>query len=303
MNVDFLLFDNFSNHCLANTVEPLRAANMLSAKKLYHWRFLTLDGKPAASSSGLQVTPQDTLANTRGNLLIVMPSYGFRAINSPEVTKSLRIAARKYDTMAGLDTGSWLLAQAGLLEGYRATIHWEELSSFAETFPEIDVRRERYVLDDDRVTCSGAMAAFDLTMHLIADSHGEMLAIEVAQLFMTRETSWSFSAGTRVGGKAVSRAISFMQEHLEYPLPIADIAKYVGCSQKTLETRMRTELNASPQSVYVRFRLNLARKLVVETDQTISEIAARSGYENASAMTRAFKATFGVTPRNLRYHG
>ena len=303
MIFDFLLFDNFSNHCLANTVEPLRAANMLSGKQLYDWRFLTLDGTPSTSSSGMQVTPQDALANTQGDLLAIMPSYGFRAIDGPEITTQLRRAARHYRKLAGLDTGSWLLARAGLLEGYTATIHWEELSSFAEEFPDIEVKRERFVLDGDRITCSGAMAAFDLTMHLISEAHGTMLAIEVAQLFMTRDSARSHASDQRVGSKSVNRAISLMQENLEHPLPIAAVARHVGCSQKTLETRMKAELEAGPQAVYQRLRLNLARKLVAETDQSVSEIAGRCGYENASAMTRAFKREFAITPRDLRNKG
>jgi transcriptional regulator GlxA family with amidase domain len=303
MIFDFLLFDNFSNHCLANTVEPLRAANMLSGKQLYNWRFLTLDGTPATSSSGMQVTPQDALAHTRGDLLAIMPSYGFRAIDGPETTTQLRRAARRYRKLAGLDTGSWLLARAGLLEGYAATIHWEELSSFAEEFPDIEVKRERFVLDGDRITCSGAMAAFDLTMHMISEAHGTMLAIEVAQLFMTRDSARSHASDQRIGSRSVNRAISLMQENLEHPLPIAAVARHVGCSQKTLETRMKAELDAAPQAVYQRLRLNLARKLVSETDQSVSEVAGRCGYENASAMTRAFKRAFGITPRDLRNKG
>jgi transcriptional regulator GlxA family with amidase domain len=301
MIFDFLLFDNFSNHCLANTVEPLRAANALSGKPHYQWRFLTIDGRPVTSSSGLQVTPQNTLNHASGDLLIIMPSYGFRDLDGPSISKQLRMAAGRYDKLAGFDTGSWLLASAGLLEGYQATIHWEEISSFAEAFPDIDIRRERFILDGNRITCSGAMAAFDLILHLISETHGQMLAIEVKQLFMTRDSSRSYVSDIAVGGKSVDKAVSYMNENLEHPLPIPRVAKYVGCSQKTLETRMKAELGAGPQSVYQRLRLNLARKLVEDTDQSIAEVASRCGYENASAMTRAFKATFGITPRRLRY--
>lgn len=303
VNFDFLLFDNFSNHCLANTVEPLRAANTLAGKHLYNWRFVTLDGAAATSSSGLQVTPQNALPQSRGDLLAIMPSYGFRAIDGPNITQQLRFSAGRYETLAGLDTGSWLLARAGLLEGYKATIHWEELTSFSEEFPEIDVRRERFIIDNNRITCSGAMAAFDLTMHLISEVHGKMLAIEVAQLFMTRDSARSHASDQRGASKSVNRAIAMMQENLEDPLPISTIARHVGCSQKTLETRMKAELDASPQKVYQRLRLNFARKLTLESDQRVSEIAGRCGYENASAMTRAFRQEFGTTPQQLRHNG
>jgi len=303
VDFDFLIFDNFSNHCLANMVEPLRAANMLSGKPLYSWRFLTLDGQPAISSSGMTVAPHCALPNTRGDLLAILPSYGFRAIDRPKVSTQLRSAASRYKQLAGLDTGSWLLARAGLLEGKEATIHWEELTSFAEEFPEIEVRRERFVCDGDRITCSGAMAAFDLAMHLIAEAHGKMLSIEVAQLFMVRDSARSHASSQTIRNRSVNRAIALMQENLETPLPITAIAKQVGCSQKTLETRMKAELDAGPQAVYQRLRLNLAHKLVQDSGQTVSEIAGRCGYENASAMTRAFKREFGTTPRHLRYSG
>lgn len=296
---DILLFDHFSNHCLANTIEPLRAANTLSRKPLYHWRFLTLTGDPVSSSSGMQVAPHGALKDGAGTTLMVMPSYEFRDLDGWETSKGLRAAAKRYTRLAGLDTGSWLLASAGLLDGYRATIHWEELTGFAEAFPEVNTLRERFVVDRDRITCSGAMAAFDLIMHLIGEANGQLLAMDVAQLFMTRDSARSHSSSSHTS-KTVDRATSLMQEHIERPLPIGEIARQVGCTQKTLEHRMQTELKATPQAVYRRLRLNLARKLVSDTEQPVSEIAGRCGYDNASAMTRAFRSEFDVTPRQLR---
>ncbi|NDW47055.1 GlxA family transcriptional regulator [Ruegeria sp. PrR005] len=298
--IDFLLFDAFSNHCLANTVEPLRAANTLSRRPLYAWRFLTLDGAPVHSSSGMQVSPHERLDQGRGSMLVVMPSYGFRGHEGWRTVRALTSAAKRYSVLAGLDTGSWLLARAGLLDGHRATIHWEELSSFAETFPQVQTLRERFVIDGPRITCSGAMAAFDLVMHLIGQDHGQLLALEVAQLFMTRDSARSHGAPAGIGRRSVNKAVMAMQDNLERPLSIAQIARQVGCTQKTLEARMMAELKATPQTVYRRLRLNLARKLVTETDQPVSEIAGRCGYENASAMTRAFRAEFGHPPRVLR---
>lgn len=297
---DILLFDDFSNHCLANTIEPLRAANTLSRKPMYRWRFLTLTGAPVTSSSGMQVAPHGALKDGSGTTLMIMPSYGFRDLDGWDVTKGLRAAAKRYACLAGLDTGSWLLASAGLLDGYQATIHWEELTGFSETFPEVTARRERYVIDRDRITCSGAMAAFDLIMHLLAEHQDHLLAMDVAQLFMTRGSARSHGSRRRTSGKTVDRAIAIMQEHLEDKLTISQIATRIGCTQKTLEQRMRQELQASPQAVYRRLRLNLARRLVCDTCQPVSEIAGRCGYDNASAMTRAFKTEFDQTPRQLR---
>ncbi|WP_342741877.1 GlxA family transcriptional regulator [Salinihabitans flavidus] len=205
--------------------------------------------------------------------------------------------------MAGLDTGSWLLAEAGLLDGYRATIHWEELMRFAERFPEVATERARFVIDGSRITCSGAMAAFDMVMHMIRRNHGAALALEVAQLFMTSDSARSDAGTARAGGALVNRALALMQETLETPLTVAEIARRCGASQKRLENAMSTDLGASPRTIYRRLRLNLARKLASETELPVAEIAMRSGYDNASAMTRAFRTEFGTTPRMLRQSG
>jgi len=294
--IGVLLFDAFSNHCLANTVEPLRAANQLSGRALYDWSFLTPDGAPVTSSSGMQVAAHGSLKDAAGDLLIVMPSYRFEDHANPATARSLRAAARRFDQVAGFDTGSWLLAEAGLLTGRRATIHWDVLGRFSERFDNIDARRERFVIDGDRITCGGAMAAFDLIMELIGHRQGEALRLEVATLFMSGDAG----RAPRLRDPVVARAVAAMQETLEEPLPIGQIARRVGRSQKELERRMRTALGAAPQQVYRRFRLVEARKLILETDMQVREIALRCGYQDASAMTRAFHGEFGTTPRALR---
>jgi transcriptional regulator GlxA family with amidase domain len=278
----------------------MRAANMLSDRALYNWTYLSLDGQPVASSSGLSVAPHDRLDAARGDMLVVMPSYGFRDQGGWKTQAALRAAAQRFKSLCAMDTGSWLLAEAGLLDRYKATIHWEELTNFAERFPEVDSVRERFVIDNTRLTCSGAMAAFDLVLHLIGAHHGQALALEVAQLFMTRDSARAHSGGATPAGRIVNRALAVMQDHLEHPLPITEIARRAGVTQKTLEARMKADLGATPATVYRRQRLNLARKLAVDTDLSIAEITLRAGYRNPAAMTRAFKASFGAPPMSLR---
>lgn len=298
--VNVLLFNAFSNHCLANTIEPLRAANTLSRQAHYQWRFYTLDGEPVASSSGLVISPDGKIKDASGGLLIVMPSYDFKTYATWETARLLRAAAKRHRTLAGLDTGSWLLADAGLLHGYQATIHWEELIGFEEAFPDVSVLRERFVIDRDRITSSGAMTAFDLVLQLISDAHGPLLAMEVGQLFMSVGTVGSVRSIRTPSGRLSQKAISVMQENLEEPLSISQIARKIGCTQKSLEQKMMREMRATPQSVYRRLRLGLARKLVQESDLPIAEISGRCGYENPSAMTRAFRHEFEIAPSLLR---
>ncbi|MCR9139409.1 MAG: GlxA family transcriptional regulator [Alphaproteobacteria bacterium] len=299
--IDILLFDRFSNHCLANTVEPLRAANELAPGNLYRWRYLTLDGASVTSSSGLLVEPDGALRDgLGGEFLFVLPSYGFRQLATPVCLTALRSAATRYAVMAGLDTGGWLLAEAGLLTGRRATVHWHELDGFAERFPDVEVVRERFVIDADRITCGGAMAAFDLVSRLVAIQHGEALRLEVALMFMHEGTVVQGRELAAPKSGAVQRAITLMRENLEEPLSVVTLAKRVGQTQRRLEQGFRRELGATPRTVYRRLRLLSARKMVDETDLPVAEIAVRSGYANPAAMTRAFSGEFGMTPRAIR---
>ncbi|WP_278922057.1 MULTISPECIES: GlxA family transcriptional regulator [Pseudophaeobacter] len=301
--VDLLLFDDFSGHCLANTIEPLRAANTLAGRQIYAWRFLTLDGAPASSSAGMEVNPHDRLPHCQGDMLIAMPSYRYRPLATEKAKAALRAAALRYRVMAGFDAGAWLLAAAGLLDGRRATIHWEELASFAEGFPQIAVQRLRHVQDGNRITCTGALAAFDLMMELIGQRHGQALRLEVAALFMSPEVTEAEPSPLAMGSarsRSVARALALMQAHIEAPLSIAEIARQIGRNRKDLEHRMKAQLGATPQAIYRHLRLIQARKLILETDLSVAEVALRSGYENPSAMTRAYRIEFGATPRQMR---
>lgn len=294
-HVDIVLFDRFSNHCLANTVEPLRAANTLAQRTLYHWRFCTLDGAPVRSSSGLDVAPHHSLAEAAGTALVLLPSYGVHGLDRAEVVRAVRRAAQQRAVIGGFDTGAWLMARAGLLDGHRATVHPDAFDAFAEAFPQVDAVEARYVLDGARITCSGAMAAFDLVVQMVTAAHGPLLGRRVARLFNSHLPNEAMPMG-----RSVRRALDLMQAHVDAPLPVAEIARAVGCTQKTLAARMRRDLKASPRAVYQHVRLSAALAMVQDGDAPIAEVAARCGYLNASAMTRAFRAAYGQSPSTLR---
>ena len=302
LRVDILLFEQFSNLCLANTLEPFRAVNTLAGHKVYQWIFHTLDGNPVVSSSGLPVIPDQAFGpDQNGDILFVISSYDHQNLDTAIVRKALRAASYRTPLIAGLDTGAWLLAAAGQLENRRATIHWEVLESFAETFLSVEAVRRRFVIDGNRITCSGAMAAFDLALHFIRGHQGEAMRLDVASMFLhapTTETSPATQQQPK--SRVISRAVMLMQENVEHPLKIGRIASQLGCSHKYLERLFNAEYGAPPGTVYRHIRLMSARRLVENTDLPVLEIALRCGYENASAMTRAFSGKFGSSPRDMR---
>ena len=297
----FLLFERFSNQVFANALEPLRAANTFLDTHAFDWTIVSLDGSPVKSSAGMTVIPDRALGPTdKGDALILLPSYGYQAFATDTLSRRLRSAATRYQALVGLDGGAWLLAAAGLLDGRQAAIHSDEFDAFAETFPEVEVTRQRWVDDKDRLTAGGALTAFELMMHLIARRHGTALTLRIAKLFASADRESPGPLEPQGGDRRVRRALADMEENVETPLSLHDIATRAGCTQKDLERRFATAFGAPPRKVYQRIRLDTARHLVEETSLPLTEVATRAGYENAAAFSRAFKSTFGSSPRAIR---
>ena len=301
IDIAVLIFDEFSNHCLANSVEPFRALNFMAQKPLYNWQFLSLDGGTITSSSGLEITTKEVeVESFQSDYLFVVASYNYDRLANTKITRSLKQLSTKTKAIAGLDTGSWLLASAGLLDGKEATIHRELLDSFAEKFLKTKVVNARYVKADNCITCGGAMAAFDLAAALIAEHFGESARQDVESFFLhqLKDEPQGIEFESKIS--LVHECLQIMDEHIEEPLSVSQIAMRLDVDQKKLQRKFLSEFVATPHQVYRHKRLNFARLQILGSTLAISEIAVRCGYENASAMTRAFKAEFGITPTSLR---
>ncbi len=304
----FLLLEKFSSLCLANALEPLRAANLIAGRNLYTWSLYSPDGRDVCGSSGLTTGPTKKLRDAAGtDTLFVVSSYDYqRQLNKP-LLRILAQLSREIRILGGLDTGSFVLAEAGLLDGYRATVHWQELAIFEETFHGVATVSDRFVIDRNRITAGGATTTLDLMLHLLSERHGEALRLDVAGLFIydarhpaeepqrpPPPMEWlPFPTG-------INQMIALMEANIEAPLGIGDLARRLGLSQRKLERRVRRILNTTPTAYYQHIRLSAARSMVLETDLPVSEIAVRSGFSSASALTRAFRRHFAMTPRDLR---
>ncbi|MDN3721401.1 helix-turn-helix domain-containing protein [Roseibium salinum] len=251
------------------------------------------------SSSGLTIAT-DCWSDVRpaGDLLFVMPGYGFKDLAVPITNQALRAAGKRFSTLVGLDMGAWLLAAAGLLDGRKATIHWDEFTSFAETFPDVEAVEDRFVLEADLATCGGASTAMELTLELIKRQHSAMFALEVGALFMHGERPGLHDPYQRMSADTLVRsAAALMRRTIEDPLSIPELARRLNIDQRSLEDRFQCETAMTPLAVYKAIRLREARRLVELTRLSIAEIAERCGYRNTSAMTRAYRLEFGEPPR------
>ncbi len=301
VRIGFLLFDRFSNLCLANCIEPLRAANTLGPRAVFDWTVLSLDGGPSRSSSRIEMIAQSSVAQMpRVDYLFVLASYGHEAHDSPRTRRVLRAAVRRADVTVGLDAGPWLLASAGLLDGRRATVHWDLLDAFTERFLSVEAEQARVLRDGDVITCAGAMSALDLTLDLIAQHQGMALRLDVEALFLHGEPPVAQDRTTQVADPLVRRGLRAMREAIEKPLSLQELARLLSCQPRTLDRRFRARLGASPGKVYRHMRLAAARKLIEDSPLGIAEIAVRCGYDSPAAMTRAIRRQYGLTPRALR---
>lgn len=298
----FLIFDQFSNLCLANCLEPLRAANTLTRARAFDWQILTPDGAPALSSSGMQVVPHAPLSALKAcDYLFVVASYDHIRHDTTATRRGLRRAARMADNTVGLDAGPWLMAASGLLDGRRATVHWDLLEAFTERFLEVDAEQARIARDGPLMTCAGAMSALELTLGLISEHLGVSARLDVEALFIHGDPPVGSARDQHaVSDPLVARALGVMRGNLEHPLLLDTLAHQLSCQPRTLDRRFRASLGASPGTVYRHLRLSQARKMLESTSLGVAEIAVRCGYESPAAMTRAVSRMFGATPTALR---
>lgn len=300
MRVAFLLFEGFSNMVLSCLLEPLRAVR--DQGQAVTWHVLTADARPVRSSSGLLVAP-DGDAGGPFDLLIVVAGYGFRDHAGGPGLRRILALARQSRIVVGADTGSWLLAAAGLLAGHRATIHWSLLPEFAEAFPDMQADPAAFVMEGRVWSCGGASAALDLTLALISDRFGKASAFAASSMFLhdADHSRRGGVPGRAAGGLSLvgngtarlHRVIDLMVELIETPLPLPRIAARCGLSLSNLERLFRAEAGMSPGRYFQMLRLARAQDLAAGTDLDLREIALRCGYANASALGKAFRRAHG----------
>ncbi|WP_323796349.1 GlxA family transcriptional regulator [Nisaea sp.] len=308
LTVDFFLTPNFSLLPFTAAVEPLRSANRMAGKTLYHWRVLSEDGKPVQASNGVEVNTVGTLYDlTSSDAVIVAAGIDAQHYKNDRVFGALRRLSRQGAAIGSVCTGAHVLARAGLLEDRRCTIHWENLGGFTEEFPEIEVTSDLFEIDRDRFTCSGGTAALDMMLHLIAKQHGFKLANEVSEQFIhdrIREPHdhqrMELRARLGVSHPKLINVIAEMEANLEEPLSQTALADKAGLSTRQLERLFRKYLSSTPTRYYLNLRLQRARQLLAQTSMSILSVALACGFVSASHFSKCYRECFGRTPRAER---
>ena len=305
--IGLLVFPDFSMLALACASDPLRAANRLSSQRLYEWHVLSPSGDQISSSSGFSVQTTALEQAPPLDRLFVVASLNIENVREPHVLSFLRQQAIQGTTLGALSNGAFVLARAGLLAGYKCTVHWESLRQFAEEFPTLQACRELYVKDRNRWTCAGGTAAMDMMLAQIASDNGAPLAANVAEQFLHSrirgpEEQQRMAVQWRYGihDARLVAAIAYMEQNLEHLVSIEFIAEHCNVSIRQLERLWLQHFDQTPQRFYLNIRLHEARRLLKESTESIASIALRCGFVSASHFGSAYRKMTGYSPSEER---
>jgi transcriptional regulator GlxA family with amidase domain len=304
----FLLLDRFTMLSFAGAIEPLRIANRVAGIPIYEWRLIGEGGVSATCSNGASFQLDMGLDELdRDDTLLVCGGIDVQRATTKPIIAWLRREARRGMAIGGLCTGSWTLAKAGLLDGRKATIHWENQDGFLEEFEEVKLTKSVFVVDGNRLSTAGGTSSIDLMLKLIAADHGDEVANTVADQLIyssirTDQDTQRLSIPTRIGVRhpKLSQVIQMMEANIEDPISPADLAEEVGMSTRQLERLFRRYLNRSPKRYYMELRLQKARNLLMQTDMSVINVALACGFASPSHFSKCYRAHYNTTPYRER---
>ena len=303
-HVTFVLFPEFQMLAYVLATETLRVANKCAGRAVFSWQTLTATNAPIHASNGALVAPDalDWSSAPKPDLLLLCAGYHPLNHLTPRVRAYAARAATWDCVIGGVDTGTMVLAQLGLLDGHKAVLHYEAEAAFRESWPDIEIVDQIYCLNDNRLTAAGGTATGDAMLAWLARDVDEAL---------TRATSTGMVHGLPRDSQTPQRHVQtadpvllkmhhLMVENLSLPLSIQAICEELDQSPKQLRRRCIRRYKQTPSAYYRSRRLEAAHQLVVNSDHSLTEIALSCGYETLSSFSRMFRDHYGQPPQQVR---
>ena len=309
IQIAYLLVPQFSMMAFSAAIEPLRAANRVSGRRLFEWRLTSIDGLDVSASNGIAIAPHQSLEElTRTDMLVVCAGLEPAPfLPGHRIHHHLRRLTQHGAMVGAISTGSFILAEAGLLSGHRCTVHWEYADSFQARFPTLKVSRDLYVVDRGVFTCSGGTAALDMMLYFVSQASTSDVAIAVAEQFIhpqirKQEDKQRLEIHTRyeIASPKLVEIIRLMEATLANPLDIGQIADRIRISPRQIERLFREQIGASPKAFYLDLRLSHAQTLLRQTIAPILDVAVECGFGSTSHLCHAYKRMFGIPPTDER---
>ncbi|WP_108126361.1 GlxA family transcriptional regulator [Saccharospirillum mangrovi] len=306
--VGFLLLDNFTMVALASAIDPLRMANQLTGRELYTWRLMSADGAIVKASDGIAIAPDGSIADRDVfDIVIVVGGVDITRSYTPAQISWLQSQANKKVLMGAVCTGAYVLAAAGLLDGYNCSAHWECLAALQERFPRVNCTNHLYTLDRNRMTCTGGGVPMDMMLSMITRQHGKALTSAICDMFLcdrVRSDNEQQRAPLRrlltSAQPKLAEVTELMESNIEEPIELEELASYVGISRRQLERLFLKHLNCTPSRYYLKLRLDRARQLLKQTSCSIIEVAAMCGFVSAPHFSRCYRKYIGISPKEER---
>ena len=300
----FLTLPNYSLIALSTAVEALRMANRVTQEDVYHWTIASLDGSPQTASSGLSMSPTQAIeAIGPVDIVFVCGGVDVEHAVTTDLLAVLRRLAQRHVALGSLCTGGYALAKAGLLDKYKAVIHWENMSALKEQFPRVIFSDQLFAIDRDRYTCSGGVAPLDLMLNIIKDQLGSDIAPMISEQFIldrirNDQDRQHVPLQARVGlfHENLIEAAALMESNIEEPLALDEIAALVGVSRRQIERLFKRYVGEVPTKYYLDMRLRRARTLLLQTAMSIMDIAVACGFQSPPHFSKCYRNLFGHTP-------
>jgi transcriptional regulator GlxA family with amidase domain len=314
-SIVFFLVPQFTMLPFMGAVETLRIANRMLGYDAYEWRLASVDGQRVQSSCGICLDVDTSLADERRNLsgdkrsnmVIVCSGINVEQYHNKSVNAWLREVYNRGIAVGSLCTAANILAQAGLLNGKRCAIHWENLPGFSENFPQVEVYADLYEVDSNIYTCAGGTASLDMMLNLIGQDFGDNLVNRVCEQQLTDRVRnprdrqrLPLRARLGVQNSKVLSIIELMESNLSEPLSLLDIADGADLSRRQVERLFRQEMGRSPARYYLEIRLDRARHLLVQSSMPVVEVAVACGFVSASHFSKCYREIYNRSPQQER---
>ncbi|WP_337266666.1 GlxA family transcriptional regulator [Oryzifoliimicrobium ureilyticus] len=311
----FFMVPQFTMLPFSAAIDTLRIANRMLGYEAYRWRLASIDGQKVYSSCGIGVEANTSLTDerrclsgeTRPSMVIVCSGIDVEQFNNKSASAWLRECYNRGIGVGSLCTGAHVLAQAGLLNGKRCAIHWENLPGFSEAFPQAEVYADLYEVDGNLYTCAGGTASLDMMLNLVGQDFGDSLVNRICEQHLTDRVRnphdrqrLPLRARLGVQNAKVLSIIELMENHLAEPLSLLDIADEVDLSRRQIERLFRQEMGRSPARYYLEIRLDRARHLLVQSSMPIVEVAVACGFVSASHFSKCYRELYHRSPQQER---
>jgi len=294
-------------------LDPFRAANYLEGRTLFRWQILSESGGDVVASNGasLSTKPLEAADISGGGLVILSSSWRPETFASPALLAYIRRAAKADLGIGAIDTGAFLMAQAGLLVGRRATVHYEHLDTFIELYPDTVAEETLYVLDGNRMSCAGGAASIDFALQILRGFCGDAVSQAAAGYIFAADVRAEGASQNSIGTARLGQqlpdklraAVALMERNLEEPLSIAALCEQIALSQRQLDRLFQRHVGKSPSLYYRDVRLDRARGFVTQTRMPLSEVALACGFASQVHFSRAYRQRFGLAPSKDRIEG